>query len=69
MAEQRGVVVRFRGKELGCEGCLRITVGTEDEVDRFLEETAAVLKDIHGRGLKDGQGEEKAEMRANGVIS
>lgn len=71
MAEQRGVVVRFRGKELGCEGCLRITVGTEEEVDRFLAEIAAVLNTIykHGRVLKDGQDEEKAEMRANNVIS
>jgi histidinol-phosphate aminotransferase len=43
MAEKRGVVVRFRGKELGCEGCLRITVGTEDEVTRFLEEIRHVL--------------------------
>ncbi|KAL4762623.1 histidinol-phosphate transaminase [Aspergillus foveolatus] len=43
MAEKRGVVVRFRGKELGCEGCLRITVGTEDEVTRFLKEIRHVL--------------------------
>ncbi|KAL4934268.1 mitochondrial matrix Mmp37-domain-containing protein [Aspergillus undulatus] len=43
MAEKRGVVVRFRGKELGCEGCLRITVGTEEEVTRFLEEIRTVL--------------------------
>jgi histidinol-phosphate aminotransferase len=69
MAEQRGVVVRFRGKELGCEGCLRITVGTEEEVDRFLAQIAAALGDIHQRVLKDGQGEEKAETRANDVIS
>ncbi|KAF1798477.1 histidinol-phosphate aminotransferase [Mucor lusitanicus] len=31
MAEKLGVVVRFRGMEYGCEGCLRITVGTEEE--------------------------------------
>ncbi|KAJ2997828.1 histidinol-phosphate transaminase [Globomyces sp. JEL0801] len=31
LAEIDGVVVRFRGMELGCEGCLRITVGTEEE--------------------------------------
>ncbi|RXK35252.1 histidinol-phosphate transaminase [Tremella mesenterica] len=41
MAEEKGVVVRFRGNELGCEGCLRITVGTEEEcqvaVDRLKE--------------------------------
>jgi len=31
LAEERGIVVRYRGGELGCTGCLRITVGTEDE--------------------------------------
>ncbi|KAG5640437.1 hypothetical protein DXG03_008670 [Asterophora parasitica] len=36
LAEEQGVVVRFRGNEPGCEGCLRITVGGE-------EETAAVV--------------------------
>jgi histidinol-phosphate aminotransferase len=43
LAEDRGVVVRFRGKEKWCEGCLRITVGTEHEVDRFLAELRSVL--------------------------
>lgn len=47
LAEQKGVVVRFRGKELGCEGCLRVTVGTEQEVDRFLAEIASVLGNIY----------------------
>lgn len=37
MAQARGVVVRFRGHEHGCEGCLRITVGTEDENEKLLE--------------------------------
>ncbi|AHY75891.1 ADI_G0030220.mRNA.1.CDS.1 [Saccharomyces cerevisiae] len=31
LATQSGVVVRFRGNELGCSGCLRITVGTHEE--------------------------------------
>ncbi|KAG0239648.1 histidinol-phosphate aminotransferase [Mortierella sp. GBAus27b] len=31
MAKNRGLVVRFRGTEIGCEGCLRITVGTPEE--------------------------------------
>ncbi|KAF6757759.1 hypothetical protein DFP72DRAFT_890578 [Ephemerocybe angulata] len=31
LAEQVGVVVRYRGNELGCEGCLRVTIGTEEE--------------------------------------
>ena len=39
LAESEGVVVRFRGGEMGCEGCLRITVGSE-------EETAEVLKKL-----------------------
>lgn len=47
LAEQKGVVVRFRGKELGCEGCLRVTVGTEQEVDRFLAEIMSVLGSIY----------------------
>ncbi|CAK7215788.1 histidinol-phosphate transaminase [Sporothrix curviconia] len=46
LAEQRGVVVRFRGKEHGCLGCLRITVGTEDEVSRFLEALAKTLAEV-----------------------
>ena len=31
-----GVVVRDRSKERGCEGCLRITVGLEEENDKLL---------------------------------
>lgn len=81
MAEKRGVVMRFRGKELGCKGCLRITVGTEKEVDRFLEETQSVLQQIfeqgQGRGLQtetnglasNGEVEEKREVEANAVIA
>ncbi|EHY53743.1 Histidinol-phosphate aminotransferase [Exophiala dermatitidis] len=73
MAGQRGVVVRFRGKEYGCNGCLRITVGTEKEVDRFLEELRSVLQQIYSsRGSQvDGVGaeEEKRETEANGVLS
>jgi histidinol-phosphate aminotransferase len=53
MAGSRGVVVRYRGKEFGCEGCLRVTVGTEQEVERFLTEIASVLTHIHGKTLKN----------------
>lgn len=47
MAEHKGVVVRFRGNELGCRGCLRITVGTEEQVDIFLAHITTVLEDVH----------------------
>ncbi|KAJ5945073.1 hypothetical protein N7516_005241 [Penicillium verrucosum] len=57
MAEKRGVVVRFRGKELGCEGCLRITVGTEAEVTKFLKELQIVLS-----GLRAGTGIESLRV-------
>ncbi|EPE03137.1 histidinol-phosphate aminotransferase [Ophiostoma piceae UAMH 11346] len=48
LAEQRGVVVRFRGKEHGCLGCLRITVGTEEEVTRFLAAIEKTLAEVRG---------------------
>ncbi|WVW83063.1 hypothetical protein I302_105080 [Kwoniella bestiolae CBS 10118] len=44
MAESRGVVVRFRGSERGCEGCLRITVGTEEECQEAARQIAALLE-------------------------
>ncbi|KIW24109.1 histidinol-phosphate transaminase [Cladophialophora immunda] len=78
MAGQRGVVVRFRGKEYGCKGCLRITVGTEQEVDRFLEELRSVLGHIYSassqgskvNGIgKENQSEGEREVAANSVIS
>ncbi|KAJ2902591.1 histidinol-phosphate aminotransferase [Zalerion maritima] len=48
LAETKGVVVRFRGKEHGCLGCLRITVGTEDEVTRFLSSLENALVEVRG---------------------
>ena len=29
--QSKGIIVRDRSKERGCEGCLRITVGTSEE--------------------------------------
>jgi len=72
MAGQRGVVVRFRGKEHGCTGALRITVGTAEEVDRFLTELRSVLQQIYaGRQALNGgsRDEEAQEVQANSVIS
>jgi histidinol-phosphate aminotransferase len=70
LAENRGVVVRFRGREHGCLGCLRITVGTEEEVTRFLKEVKSVLEQVWSEGNKvKGAEEEKKEVEANGVVS
>jgi histidinol-phosphate aminotransferase len=70
MAEKRGVVVRFRGKELGCEGCLRITVGTEQEVTRFLRELRAVLDGLlKGVEIKSVKDEVNRENQANQVVA
>lgn len=67
LAETKGVVVRFRGKEHGCEGCLRITVGTDAECTRFLE---AIRKGLgEARGTATPPDEEKREKEANGVIA
>ena len=75
LAENKGVVVRFRGKELGCLGCLRVTVGTEAEVTRFLKELAVVLqavhhaKDVEPRDKVEKTVEERAEKDASDIIA
>lgn len=47
LATQSGVVVRFRGNELGCQGCLRITVGTPEENNKLIEEFKKSLPSIN----------------------
>ncbi len=66
LAEEKGVVVRFRGREHGCLGCLRITVGTEDEVTRFLAALERTLAEVRGVGAK--RDEEQREKAANDVV-
>ncbi|WVO13907.1 histidinol-phosphate transaminase [Cryptococcus depauperatus] len=44
MAERKGIVVRFRGSERGCEGCLRITVGTEAECKEAIKQISGLLQ-------------------------
>jgi len=63
--------VRFRGKEVGCKGCLRVTVGTEKEVDKLLQEIEQVIGDVSGGQVGvNGKGEEESrEIEANEVIA
>ena len=71
LAETKGVVVRFRGKEPGCLGSLRITVGTEKENDVLLREIEHILQSIfQGESLKcRASDEELKEQAANGVVA
>jgi histidinol-phosphate aminotransferase len=70
LAEEKGVVVRFRGKEPGCLGCLRITVGTKDEVDRFLKEIERVLETVYSAGKSKAVPDEtEKERAANDVVA
>jgi histidinol-phosphate aminotransferase len=75
LAVNKGVVVRFRGKEHGCLGCLRITVGTEDEVTRFLAALEKALAEIYGEQTIHGAeesvpaDEEKREVDASAVVA
>ncbi|MCJ1388880.1 histidinol-phosphate transaminase [Xylographa bjoerkii] len=68
LAENKGVVVRFRGKEPGCYGCLRITVGTEEEVDKFLEEIRTVLEEYFEGKLDMNNGLEDEKI-ANDIVA
>ena len=63
--------MRFRGKEVGCLGCLRITVGTEEEVDRLLHGMALVLEDLlQSQGESAISAEAKAKKNeANDIVS
>jgi len=40
---EKGVIVRYRGNEPHCEGCLRVTIGMPDENVRFLKTLKEVL--------------------------
>lgn len=70
LAETKSIVVRFRGKEVGCEGCLRITVGTAEEVDQLLDKMSNVLANLlKSKDNVNGHVEEVKEQEANSVIA
>lgn len=50
---QQGVVVRNLGSVPGLQDCLRVTVGTKAENDRFLEALTKMLRQDAGCGVRD----------------
>ncbi|MHC1704724.1 MAG: histidinol-phosphate transaminase [Tenuifilaceae bacterium] len=42
---QNGIVVRNRDSEIGCKGCLRVTIGLEEENNRLLEVWGKYIKE------------------------
>lgn len=43
---QRGILIRDRSSDEGCEGCVRVTLGRKKHVDRLLQALPSVLEDI-----------------------
>jgi histidinol-phosphate aminotransferase len=43
---RRGILVRDRSRDYGCEGCVRITVGTAEDTSRLLAALRQVLEEI-----------------------
>jgi histidinol-phosphate aminotransferase len=42
----RGILVRDRNSDPGCSGCVRITIGTDEQTERLLTELPAALETI-----------------------
>lgn len=42
-----GVVTRFRGNELHCDECIRVTIGTEEENNKFFDLLEKTWADLH----------------------
>lgn len=57
LADEAKIVVRYRGDQLNCEGCIRITIGTPSENDALL------------RAIDDIAPKAAAILPPNGVIS
>jgi histidinol-phosphate aminotransferase len=43
---QRGILVRDRSRDYGCEGCVRITVGTREQTERLIAALRQVFEEI-----------------------
>ncbi len=52
----RGILVRDRSRDPGCEGCVRITVGTRDQTARLLKALEETFQEIRGRSVAAPEG-------------
>ena len=50
---RRGILVRDRSSDQGCEGCVRITLGSRAHTDRLLDVLQEMLEEL---GMTQGQG-------------
>lgn len=46
MATERGVVIRYQGSNIHCKDCVRVTVGTSEENDIFLDTLKKTVGEI-----------------------
>jgi histidinol-phosphate aminotransferase len=46
---ERGILVRDRSRDHGCEGCVRITLGTNEHTGRLLRALREALTEIRGK--------------------
>jgi len=43
---ERGILVRDRSRDLSCEGCVRITLGSTEQTERLLQALRETLLEI-----------------------
>ena len=43
---ERGILVRDRSRDYGCQGCVRITLGSNEQTDRLLDALRGVLREV-----------------------
>lgn len=48
-SEKDRIVLRFRGNDLNCSGCIRITVGTTDEMELLEQRWNAAFDSLHDK--------------------
>jgi len=60
----RGILVRDRGRDPGCEGCVRITVGSAEHTQRLLAALAEVMTEIGAEILPESKGETVSGSRS-----